>query len=50
VQVPWDVAGRDWELTDRLSGATFTRAGDELAHEGLYVDLPPLASHFLAFA
>ncbi len=50
VHVPWDLAGRDWELTDRLNGATFVRAGDELADEGLYVDLQPWASHFLAFA
>jgi hypothetical protein len=49
VRLPWaDLAGRDWELTDRLSGARFTRGGDELAAEGLYVALDPWASHFLA--
>jgi len=51
VRLPWDeLAGRDWELTDHLSGACFTRSGDELTRDGLYVDLPPWASHFLALA
>ncbi len=45
-----DLAGRDWELTDRLSGASFTRGGDELARDGLFVALDPWASHFLSFA
>jgi glycosidase len=51
VHLPWDdLAGRDWELTDRLSGARFDRAGDELVGEGLYVALDGWASHFLTFA
>ena len=52
MRLPWDrdVAGRDWELTDRLSGASFTRGGDELARDGLYIALDPWASHFLSFA
>ncbi len=50
VRLPCELAGRDWALTDRLSGASFVRAGDELAGEGLYVELAPWASHFLAFA
>jgi hypothetical protein len=49
VRLPWDdLAGRGWELADRLDGRRFERGGDELAGEGLYVDLPPWGSHFLA--
>ena len=44
VHLPWDdLAGRTWELVDRLSGARFERGGDELASEGLYVGLEPWA-------
>ena len=52
VHVPWadELRGRDWSLTDRLSGQCFERAGDELAGDGLYVGLDPWAAHFLAFA
>ena len=51
VRLPWDdLAGRDWELSDRLGGQRFERGGDELAADGLYVGLDPWASHFLAFA
>jgi hypothetical protein len=51
VHLPWsDLSGADWQLSDRLSGTQFTRAGDELAAEGLYVGLDPWATHFLAFA
>jgi hypothetical protein len=50
VHLPWDgLAGRDWALTDRLSGARFERAGDELAAEGLYVEVQPWEQYFLAF-
>ncbi len=50
VRLPWDdVAGRTWQLTDRLSAQRFERGGDELAGAGLYVQLDPWASHFLAF-
>jgi hypothetical protein len=32
VRLPWgDLAGRDWQLADGLSGARFERGGDELA-------------------
>ena len=49
VRAPWkDLAGRAWRLDDRLSGARFERAGDELAADGLYVALNPWSSHFLA--
>ena len=51
MRLPWDdVAGRTWQLTDRLDGERFERAGDELAAEGLYVALDAWASNFLAFA
>jgi glycosidase len=47
VHLPWDdLAGRDWELADRLGGQRFERGGDEMAAEGLYVDLPAWGSHF----
>ena len=51
VHLPWtDVAGRPWEFVDHLSTQTFSRDGDELAGEGLYVALEPWASYFLALA
>jgi hypothetical protein len=50
VRVPWpELSGREWRLTDRLNGTQFTRAGDEMAADGLYVGLDPWAAHFLAF-
>jgi hypothetical protein len=50
VHLPWsDLAGRDWELADQLSGARFTRGGDEMAADGLYVALDSWGSHFLTF-
>jgi hypothetical protein len=50
VRLPWsDLAGRDWQLTDRLSATQFTRGGDEIASQGLYVALDPWAAHFLSF-
>ena len=51
VLLPWgDLAARSWRLDDRLSGDVFERDGDELASEGLYVDLDGWASHFLSFS
>jgi hypothetical protein len=49
VHVPWadPLRGRQWQLTDRLSGESFAREGDELAEQGLYVGLDGWASHFL---
>jgi hypothetical protein len=50
VRLPWDdLAGRGWELADRLGDQRFQRGGDELASDGLYVELAPWGSHFLAF-
>jgi hypothetical protein len=49
VELPWpELAGADHELRDLLSGADFRRSGDELAADGLFVDLPPWGSHVLA--
>jgi glycosidase len=49
VTLPWPgLNGRSWELTDLLDGRVFDRDGDELAGDGLYVDLPPWAAHVLA--
>ena len=51
VRLPWgDLTGRSWELTDRVDGRRFERAGEELADAGLFVALDPWASHFLVFA
>ncbi len=50
VHVPWPgLGGKQWRLTDRLNGTQFTRAGDEMAADGLYVALDPWAAYFLAF-
>jgi len=50
VQIPWhdDLQGAAWTLRDSLSGQSFARDGDELAGEGLYVDLDPWGAHLLA--
>jgi len=51
VRVPWaDLAGRTWELEDRLGGQRFERSGDDLGAAGLYVGLEPWAYHFLTFS
>ncbi|HEX6697281.1 MAG TPA: alpha-amylase family glycosyl hydrolase [Solirubrobacteraceae bacterium] len=50
VRLPWDdVAGRTWQLTDRLDGECFERSGDEIAAEGLYVALDAWSSNFVAW-
>jgi hypothetical protein len=49
VQLGWpDLAGRGWRLEDLLGGGSFERGGDEMAGEGLYVDLPPWQFHLVA--
>ena len=51
VRLPWsELSGKDWQLSDRLNGVEFTRPGDELAADGLYVGLNPWAAYFLAIA
>ncbi len=49
VAVPWGaLRDHDWQLTDRMDGRAYDRAGDELAAAGLYVDLPAWGAHVLA--
>jgi hypothetical protein len=49
VHLPWDdLAGRDWSLADRIGDETFSRAGDELAADGLYVALDAWQTYLLA--
>jgi glycosidase len=48
VQLGWEgLAGRAWTLVDALSDASFERDGDQLAADGLYVDLPAWGAHLL---
>ncbi len=50
VHLPWgDLSARSWSLTDRLSAQQFERGGDELASDGLYVELDGWATYFLSF-
>ena len=44
-----DLAGKQWRLTDRISGVEFDRNGSEMLLPGLYVDLRPWNYHFLRF-
>lgn len=37
-----------YQLTDLLTGTTYSRDGSELSSSGLYVDLPPWGSHIFA--
>ena len=47
VHLPWkDLTGRLWQLTDRLTGQSFERSGNEMLGPGLYVDLQPWGAHF----
>jgi hypothetical protein len=49
IVLPWpSLGGQSWRLLDLLSGRTFDRSGDEMAKEGLYVDLPAWGSHLFA--
>ena len=48
VHVPWDeLRGKEWLLTDVLSGDIYERNGDEMRDAGLYVDLGPWQCHLL---
>jgi glycosidase len=51
VRLLWpDLQGGRWQLDDRLSGIRYAaRDGDEMFHDGLFVDLAPWAFHFFAF-
>jgi hypothetical protein len=49
IALPWpSLGGQTWRLLDLLNGRTFDRSGDEMAKEGLYVDLPAWGSHLFA--
>ena len=43
-----DLRGRWWTLIDLLDDRVFERSGDELAGQGLFVDLQPWGCHLLA--
>ncbi len=48
VHLPWDdVSGHRWTFTDLMSGAVYERDGQELASEGLYVELGGWSNHVL---
>jgi len=44
-----DLEGRTWMLTDVLHHTTYERNGDEMAYEGLYIDLMPWQAHVFDF-
>lgn len=51
IHLPWgDLGATRWRLTDRLNDTDFVRNGQEMHEQGLYVDLPPWATHYLEFA
>jgi hypothetical protein len=41
--------GKQWRMTDAISGKVFHRNGDELRKAGLYVELDPWGFHLLKF-
>lgn len=44
--MPWtNLAGRIWQLRDRMGPAFFERNGEDLTTRGLYLDMPAWASH-----
>lgn len=45
----FDLAGRTWRLYDVVHLYDYERDGDEIAADGLYVDLPPWQTHIFAF-
>jgi hypothetical protein len=48
VPLPWaDLSGRSSTFVDVLDGTTFARDGDELQHDGLYVERPGWGIHLL---
>ncbi len=51
VRLPFDdLGGQTWRLTDLGSGEVYTRSGDGLRGDGLYVDLAPWRCHLLDLA
>jgi hypothetical protein len=50
VTVPWDdMAGRTWQLEDRLSGASYLRDGADMAANGLFIGLAAWGAHLFAW-
>ena len=50
VHVPWNnVSGKQWQLADAFSEASYVREGDEIENQGLYVALKAWESQVLAF-
>ncbi len=50
IHVAWDdLAERTWRLDDLLTDQTFARDGNDLANDGLYVQLPPFGFHVFAW-
>jgi hypothetical protein len=48
IKLPWDeLGGREWRLSEELSGDAFDRDGSRMVNPGLYVDLGPWQFHFL---
>jgi len=46
IRTPWDdLRGKQWRLTDQLSGESYDRSGDEMRNNGLYVDLKQWGCH-----
>jgi len=43
------LAGKTWRVTDEFSGTVFEREGNELQHDGLYVELDAWGFHVLKF-
>jgi hypothetical protein len=43
-----DLGGRSWRLRDLLGEARYDREGDDLATQGLYLDLPPWGYHLFS--
>lgn len=45
----FDLLGRSWRLYDVMHLYEYERAGEEIADDGLYVDLPPWQTHIFSF-
>lgn len=44
------LAGRNWQLKDLMSAATYQRDGGDLIANGLYLDVPPWQAHIFTVA
>lgn len=48
VVLPWgELRNATWHMMDLVSNDEYTRSGDELCNDGLFVDLPPWGFHVL---